>query len=184
MTLSHRVARIAGEALSPVRAGTERLASRRFDLAVPKLSVTSDWFEDGAPLPARCTVDGEGVPPPLRWSEPPAEARELVLICEDPDAPLAEPFVHWLVYDIQAEARSLDAASATHARVGQNSKLDLAFAPAAPPPGHGQHHYHFQLFALDAPLALDRGEGRTKVLEAMEGHVIAYGELVGTFTRA
>jgi Raf kinase inhibitor-like YbhB/YbcL family protein len=184
MTLSRRVAQIAGEALAPVRAGVDRLASRRFQLAVPKLSVTSDWFEDGAPLPARCTVDGEGVPPPLRWSEPPAQTLELVLICEDPDAPLAEPFVHWLVYDIQADVRTLDQASAKHAREGQNSKLKVEFAPAAPPPGHGQHHYHFQLFALDAPLALDRGAGRTKLLDAMEGHVIAYGELVGTFTRA
>jgi Raf kinase inhibitor-like YbhB/YbcL family protein len=181
---SHRIARLAGEALSPVRAGADRLASHRFELAVPRLSVTSPWFEDGAPLPARCTVDGEGVPPPLRWSEPPAHTRELVLICEDPDAPLAQPSVHWLVYDISAETRGLDQASVKHAREGQNSRLKDGFTPAAPPPGHGLHHYHFQLFALDAPLALERGEGRSKVIEAMEGHVIAYGELVGTFTRA
>lgn len=167
-----------------MRAGADRLAARRFELAVPKLSVTSDWFEDGAPLPARCTADGEGVPPPLRWSEPPPNTRELVLICEDPDAPLADPFVHWLVYDLSAESRSLDSESVKHAREGKNSKLDDAFTPAAPPPGHGVHHYHFQLFALDAPTALERNEGRTKLLDAMDGHVIAYGELVGTFTRA
>lgn len=183
MTLSQKAARVAGEALASVHAGAGKLASRRFDLAVPKLSVTSDWFADGAPLPARCTVDGEGVPPPLRWSEPPSHTSEFVLVCEDPDAPMPEPFVHWLVYDINVNARSLDADGATHARQGQNSKLKNEFAPAAPPPGHGTHHYHFQLFALDEPLALDEGEGRSKVLDMMEGHVIAYGELVGTYTR-
>lgn len=183
MDLPKRVAHLAGEALSPVRAGSQKLAAKRFDLAVPTLSVTSEWFENGGPLPARCTVDGEGLPPPLLWSEPPPATRELVLICEDPDAPLAEPFVHWLVYDISAETRALDAEKATHARQGQNSKLQNRFAPAAPPPGHGVHHYHFQLFALDAPLALDQGEGRGRLLDYMEGHVIAFGEIVGTYVR-
>jgi Raf kinase inhibitor-like YbhB/YbcL family protein len=183
MSIAHKVARLAGQALTSMRAGTEKLASRRFGATTQTMSLTSDAFENGAPLPLSSTVDGEGVPPRLEWSDPPEAARELVLICEDPDAPKPEPFVHWLVYDISTETRSLDAASATHARVGQNSRLKAEFAPAAPPPGHGTHHYHFQLFALDAPLALDKGAGKSLVLDAMEGHVIAYGEIVGTYFR-
>lgn len=184
MPLPHRVARIAGEALAPVRAGADRLAAKRFDLAVPRLSLTSEWFEDGEPLPDRCTADAEGVAPPLLWSEPPPHTRELVLVCEDPDAPLAEPFVHWLVYGIPAETRSLDAESARRMRSGQNGDHELGFAPAAPPLGHGVHHYHFQLFALDEPLALAEGADRKTLLDAMEGRVVAYGEIIGTYTRS
>jgi Raf kinase inhibitor-like YbhB/YbcL family protein len=150
---------------------------------VPKLDVTSPWFADGAPLPARCSADGEGVPPPLEWSEPPPRTRELALVCEDPDAPKSEPFVHWLVYSIPGAARSLDAKSVVSAHQGQNSLRESGFTPAAPPPGHGTHHYHFELFALDEPLALEDGADKRALLDAMEGHVLAYGELVGTFMR-
>jgi Raf kinase inhibitor-like YbhB/YbcL family protein len=184
MKLPERLAHVAGEALAPVRAGADRLASKRFDLAAPKLSLTSEWFEDGEPLPDRCSVDGEGVPPPLLWSEPPPHARELVLICEDPDAPSAEPFVHWLVYGIPAEARSLHGDLLARAREGENSKREHGFAPAAPPRGHGTHHYHFQLFALDAALGLEPGVGRKTLLNGMDGHVIAYGEIIGTYVRS
>lgn len=184
MSIFSKLAKQAGEAAWPVRSGAGKLASAKLVDGVAELTIQSDWFTDGARLPERCTVDGEGVPPPLVWSEPPPHTRELVLICEDPDAPAPEPFVHWLVYDISAERRSLDAEGATHARQGRNSKLGSEFTPAAPPRGHGTHHYHFELFALDRPLALDEGEGRGKVLERMKGHVVGYGELVGTYERS
>ncbi len=166
-----------------MHAGGHKLASAQLRQVVPKLDVYSDWFADGAPLPARCSVDGEGEPPPLTWSEPPARTRELALVCEDPDAPKPEPFVHWLVYSIPGDARSLDGASVGSAHQGQNSRHEHGFTPAAPPAGHGTHHYHFELFALDAPLALDDGADKRALLAAMDGHVLAYGELVGTFMR-
>lgn len=183
MTTPRKAARAAGEALASVHAGSAKLARARLRQVVPKLDVTSDWFADGAPLPARCTADGEGLPPPLAWSEPPPRTREFALVCEDPDAPKFEPFVHWLVYSLPADARSLDVRSAQSAHQGQNSSHELGFTPAAPPPGHGTHHYHFELFALDEPLALEDGADKAALLEAMEGHVLAYGELVGTFMR-
>lgn len=183
MKIPPAIKNAAGAALSSVHAGADKLASRQLTITGPKLTLTSEWFEDGGALPERASSDGEGVPPPLRWSEPPPETRELVLIVEDPDAPKPEPFVHWLVYDISAEVRSLDEQGAKHAREGRNSLFQTGFTPAAPPPGHGLHHYHFQLFALDAPLALDKAEGRTRLLAHMEGHVIAFGELVGTYER-
>jgi Raf kinase inhibitor-like YbhB/YbcL family protein len=182
MQQPHKAPR-AGEALAAVHAGADKLASARLRQIVPKIEVTSPWFADGAPLPARCSADGEGVPPPLAWSEPPPRTRELALVCEDPDAPRSEPFVHWLVYSIPASARSLDTPSVESARQGQNSRFELGFTPAAPPPGPGTHHYHFQLFALDEPLPLEGGAGKNELLDAMEGHVLAYGELVGTFMR-
>jgi Raf kinase inhibitor-like YbhB/YbcL family protein len=183
MKLRDEVAKAAGEALEALHAGAEKLVGRRLGRGAAKLELTSPWFEDGGPLPERASSEGEGLPPPLSWSEPPPETRELVLIVEDPDAPKPEPFVHWLVYDINPRARSLDAEGAKHAREGQNSLLRNGFAPAAPPRGHGLHHYHFQLFALDAPLALDKGEGKTRLVSHMENHVIGFGELVGTYER-
>lgn len=183
MTIPRKTNRTSGDTLASPHTGADKLAAALLRQVVPKLDVTSDWFEDGAPLPARCSVDGEGVPPPLAWSEPPPRTRELALVCEDPDAPRADPFVHWLVYSIPHDSRSLDAASVGNAHQGQNSRHEYGFTPAAPPPGHGTHHYHFELFALDEPLQLEEGVDRRTLLDAMDGHVLAYGELVGTFTR-
>jgi len=182
MTVSREAAQ-ASETPASVHAGADKLASAELRQVVPKLELTSAWFADGAPLPARCSEDGEGVPPPLVWSEPPPRTRELALVCEDPDAPQAEPFVHWLVYSMPVSMRSLDADSVESAHQGQNSRHERGFTPAAPPPGHGTHHYHFELFALDQALPLDDGADKAALLDAMEGHVLAYGELIGTFTR-
>jgi len=184
MSLGHGIAKAAGRALSSVHAGDDKLAAARLvDEATSRLTVTSPAFQNGKPLPKRFTADGEGEAPELHWSAPPTSARSFVLLCEDPDAPKTEPFVHWLVYDIGADARSLDAATAKQAREGKNSMMAVGFTPAAPPPGHGLHHYHFQLFALDGALNLDARAGRGAVLDAMKGHVVAFGELVGTYER-
>jgi len=175
----------AGAALSSVRAGDEKLLSAYLAPdSLPRITLSSPWFEDGGPLPLQCTIDGEGIAPPLAWSDPPESTRSFVIICEDPDAPAPEPFVHWLVYDLPGDARSFDARDVGQAREGQNSKLAVGFAPAAPPPGHGVHHYHFQLFALDLPLRLGAGEGRRKVRDAMKGHMLAHGEIVGRHERS
>jgi Raf kinase inhibitor-like YbhB/YbcL family protein len=184
MSISHTVSKSVGAALKTVHAGDDKLASAKVAKGIlPTLQVSSEWFENGASLPQRCTVDGEGVAPPLRFSKAPPATKSLVLICEDPDAPMPEPFVHWLVYGIAPELQLLDKTTLSGVRQGENSKLRTGFLPSAPPPGHGVHHYHFQLFALDAPLGLDRGAGRSKLFEAMLGHVIDWGELVGTYQR-
>ncbi|HTQ05637.1 MAG TPA: YbhB/YbcL family Raf kinase inhibitor-like protein [Polyangiaceae bacterium] len=183
MTIPKNAARTPGKPFASAHAGTDKLASARLRQAVPKLDVRSEWFADGEPLPARASADGEGEPPPLEWSEPPPRTREFALVCEDPDAPRTEPFVHWLVYSIPGNARALDGAGVARARQGRNGAGGCDFTPAAPPPGHGVHHYHFELFALDEPLGLDTGADKAELVDAMDGHVLAYGELVGTFTR-
>jgi len=184
MSIGHQIAKAAGKALSSVHAGDEKLAAARLlNEATPRLTVTSPSFKDQETLPQRFTADGAGEAPELHWTAPPDTARSFVLLCEDPDAPKTEPFVHWLVYDIAADARSLNARTAQRARQGKNSTMSVGFTPAAPPPGHGLHHYHFQVFALDVRPQLDDGAGRSAVLDAMTGHVVAFGELVGTYQR-
>jgi len=96
---------------------------------------------------------------------------------------LPQPFVHWLVYGLRGEDATLDATRLASAREGRNSTGRKGYVGAAPPPGHGTHHYHFQVFALDIDLALDAGARRSAVLDVMNGHVVAWGELVGSYER-
>jgi Raf kinase inhibitor-like YbhB/YbcL family protein len=182
MGLAHNAATAFGRALRPVRAGEEKIAWRKLRLEGPGvLTLRSPAFANGHALPISATIDGEGSPPPISFRGVPMAARTLVLVCEDPDAPFPKPFVHWLAYGISATSAGTLVGAAP--REGKNSNMKLGFAPAAPPAGHGPHHYHFQLFALDQELALAPGEGRNAVLDAMRGHVIAWGELIGTYER-
>jgi Raf kinase inhibitor-like YbhB/YbcL family protein len=131
--------------------------------------------------------------PPIVWQDAPAQVKEYVLICEDPDEPFPAPFVHWIAYAIPGNLTELPADiakserphSPTGLKQGLNSAHEPGFTGAAPPQGHGVHHYHFQLFGLDAPIYLRKERAElTDVLEAIRGHVIAFGETVGTFERA
>jgi Raf kinase inhibitor-like YbhB/YbcL family protein len=184
MGIAHDAVKAVGRKLGNVRAGADKLLARKVASELsPRIVVASSAFAPNAPLPRACTSDGEGSPPPLAWANAPAETRSFVVVCEDPDAPLPDPFVHWIAYGIPAAARGIDAQSVTDWTQGKNTKLSIGFTPAAPPPGHGLHHYHFQVFALDEALDLDAGAGRGELLDRMQGHVLAWGELVGTYRR-
>lgn len=194
MGILHKAAAAVGEALSPARAGAQKLATRRLATfetpdfatsadATSSVMVTSPSFVDRGMLPQRCTLDGGSEAPTLQWSGGPSATASWVVLCEDPDAPLSEPFVHWLVYDVPADVCSLDGATAQGFKQGNNSLLQRGFTGAAPPPGHGLHHYHFQVIALNVELALEDGAGRDAVVAAMQGHVLAWGELVGVYAR-
>jgi Raf kinase inhibitor-like YbhB/YbcL family protein len=158
------------------------------------IQVTSDAFDDGQPIPQKYTEDGQDLSPPLSWSGVPDKARQLVLICDDPDAPRPEPWVHWLLYGLPASVDSLPAGvppepaleSLEGARQGKNSWPNgqtIGYRGPAPPPGHGTHHYHFRVLAIDTALDLPPGADKATLLAAIEGHVLAEGELVGTFKR-
>jgi Raf kinase inhibitor-like YbhB/YbcL family protein len=108
--------------------------------------------------------------------------RSFALICEDPDAKQPKPFVHWLVYAIPGHTRSVDS-NLVAFREGKNSRGEEGYAPAAPPSGDRPHHYHFQLFALDREVMLAPDADRDELLNAIRGHVVAWGELVGTYER-
>ncbi|HEY1957313.1 MAG TPA: YbhB/YbcL family Raf kinase inhibitor-like protein [Polyangiaceae bacterium] len=182
MGVAHDLMNKFGHALGGVRAGVPKLASRRLG-GERTIVLSSPAFVDGESLPPSATKDGGGIPPELRWESVPAATQSLVLICEDPDAPLPEPFVHWLVYDIAPAEASIGPSNVSTAREGKNSNLKRGFTPAAPPAGHGVHHYHFQIFALDVTLGFAHGVGRRELVEAMSGHVLAWGELCGSYER-
>ena len=105
MSLSKDVSRLAGRILQPVRSGEEALASAKEGVA-PELHVTTRSFPDGGVIPNRHAGEA-GVAPELRWSGIPRGAQELVVLCEDPDAPLPKPFVHWALYGIPPSSDAL-----------------------------------------------------------------------------
>ena len=156
------------------------------------IQLASSAFDPGTIIPARFTGDGEDLSPQLEWSGLPPGTAELALIVDDPDAPRAEPWVHWLLYGIPATAAGLaegisgDPAGLQVAgglREGKNDFGRPGYGGPAPPRGHGVHHYQFRLYALDAPLILEAGATKSELLRAMSGHVLAEGLLVGTYER-
>lgn len=163
--------------------------------AAMKISLNSNAFESGGQIPAKYSGEGDDVSPPLAWTDLPSGANELALICDDPDAPSSEPWVHWVIYGIGPDVRALPEGIKSNlpevkepivARQGQNSwptGATIGYRGPLPPPGHGTHHYHFKLYALDAKLDLPPGATKQRLLDAMKDHVVAEGELVGTYER-
>lgn len=150
------------------------------------ITVTSSAFAAGERIPQRHAYTGEGdnVSPALSWSGVPDGAKELALICDDPDAPMKDPWVHWVVYRIPAAARGFAESEPPAGAVeGRNSWNENGWGGPMPPPGHGTHHYHFKVYALDTQLDLGAGATKTGLLAAMKGHVLAEGEIVGTYSR-
>lgn len=183
-----------GRMLSNVRAGADKLAivQARLDGDVAALDLTSPAFADGAVLPVRFTADGAGVSPPLTWGAPPFGTASMALLVEDADAPTPQPLVHAVLWGLAADSGRLvegaivaDGAGTADGRdVGRNSFLREGWLPPDPPTGHGQHRYCFQLFALGVGVG-DPGPspGRSALLAAMQGHVLAAGLLTGTYAR-
>jgi Raf kinase inhibitor-like YbhB/YbcL family protein len=158
------------------------------------LTVTSTAFQSGQSVPKQHTGDGADTSPLLAWSGAPAGTQEFALICDDPDAPSAQPWVHWVIYGIPADVAALPEGIPPAQRVafpvaalqGKNSwpsGKTVGYRGPAPPPGHGVHHYHFKVYALNAKLNLAPGLTKEQLLSAMQGHIVATGELVGTYSR-
>ena len=147
------------------------------------IEVSSPAFEAGATIPKRYTGEGQDVSPPLRWSRLPEGTRELAIICDDPDAPGQKPFVHWVLYKIPADRRELPEGSTEAALEGRNDFGGTGYGGCMPPRGHGVHHYHFKVYALDTELDAPAGLSKDELLSAMEGHILDAGELVGTCER-
>ena len=148
-------------------------------------TLTSGAFAAGATIPREHTCDGKDASPPLAWRDPPAGTKAFALVVDDPDAP-AGTWVHWVVYDLPATATSLPAGVAPgDATIGTQGKNDFRRAGhggPCPPPGP-PHHYHFTLYALDAPTGLAPGATKADVLRAIAGHTLGKAELVGTYGR-
>ncbi len=148
------------------------------------IKVTSRAFEEGGMIPSQYTCDGEDISPPLEWSGVPDGTRSLALICDDPDAPMGT-WVHWVLYGIDAGTRELPEdvpakkALDSGARHGVNDFRRFGYGGPCPP--GGTHRYYFKLYALDTELDLEPGLVKAELMKAMEGHILAQAELMGTY---
>lgn len=162
-----------------------RPARKRGDKTM--FSITSPHFSNNGSLPKKYSCEGDNVNPDLHWGPTPAGTKSYLLIVDDPDAPTPQPWVHWILFNIPADVTELqervDVASLQGAQQGKTSGNKLTYEGACPPRGHGTHHYHFKIYALDTMLALQNGANRPAVEQAMKGHVLAQAEIVATYER-
>jgi Raf kinase inhibitor-like YbhB/YbcL family protein len=180
-----------GHALERQRAGIEQITLRKLlanrDLA--RVAVTSSAFQNWDRIPISFTADGPGMSPPIEWRGAPETSACVALIVEDADSPTPQPLVHAIAV-LEGGDGALDAgalASPDHAgsgiSTGRNSYLQHAWLPPDPPPGHGDHRYVFQVFALNAVPDLSSGLGRRDITAAVMQHAVAVGCLVGIYAR-
>lgn len=151
------------------------------------LTITSPAFRNGEVIPIRHTRDGENLSPPLAWRDAPPETKSFVLIVEDPDAP-SGTFRHWALYNIQANETGLpEGASGQGLRgagEGVNGFRNARYDGPQPPKGHGPHHYHFRLAALDTErLDIPASAKAEDIWAKALPHIIAEAEMVGVYER-
>lgn len=150
------------------------------------ITVTSAAFEEGGMIPRKHACDGADVSPPLAWTGVPAEAKSLALISDDPDAPMGT-WVHWVMYNLPAGASELHESIPPEkelkngAKQGRNDFRRIGYGGPCPP--GGTHRYYFKLYALDTVLNLPAGATKSDLLKAMEGHILAQGQLMGRYKR-
>src|SRR5437764_1667042 len=144
-----------------------------------KMKVTSSAFQEGGNIPSKFTCDGANTSPPLQISDVPSEAKSLVLIVDDPDAP-SGLFTHWVVWNISAQTTTIAEGSTPKGVQGTNDFGKSGYGGPCPP--SGAHRYYFRVFALDRELDLPFGAKRGQLDAAMKGHVIAQGELMGRYS--
>jgi len=150
------------------------------------LVLQSPAFAPQGAIPAKYSCDGEDVSPPLEWSGAPADTKSFALIVDDPDAPIGT-FNHWILFNIPASVNQLPEGVprkdtlADGSRQGKTSWRKVGYGGPCPP--SGTHRYFFKLYALDTMLNLPAGATKEEVLQAMSGHILATGELMGTYKR-
>jgi Raf kinase inhibitor-like YbhB/YbcL family protein len=182
-----------GHALIHQRAGMENVVYNLLhrERQTARLELRSPAFAFNARIPPRFTADGDGISPPLVWDQIPPEADSLALIVEDADAPTPHPLVHAIVVDLKAAAGELPegALNSEHHRgtgleTGRNSFFKHGWLPPDPPPGHGEHRYVFQMFALRAGPLLSQFCGRGEFIDAVMQRAVAVGCVIGTYERS
>jgi Raf kinase inhibitor-like YbhB/YbcL family protein len=165
--------------------GNDVVDTRQPEVKNMKLACSS--FNEGEMIPKKHTGEGEDVSPPLGWADVPENTTAFVVICDDPDAP-AGTWTHWVLYDIPPDVTALDEGIPMtdtvlgSARQGLSDFGDIGYRGPMPPPGK-PHRYFFKLYALDAPTGLPAGSTKDDVIEAIDGHILGQGQLVGVYQR-
>lgn len=145
------------------------------------MEISSPAFEYNMPIPAKYTCQGENLSPPLAFGNIPKDAKSLVLIVDDPDAPHGT-FDHWLVWNIPSNSTGLLEAQ-KGLETGINSYMDNRYRGPCPPPGSSPHHYHFKLYALDMTVDLPSKTTKKQLEAVIKDHILDKAELIGTFQR-
>jgi Raf kinase inhibitor-like YbhB/YbcL family protein len=182
-----------GRALVNQRAGMEQVVYNQLHAQreTARLSVSSPSFVFNGRLPRRYTADGEGISPPLSWGDCPSGTAAMALIVEDADSPTPHPLVHAIAVDIAAAETSLPEGAlnpelhpSVKLELGRNFYFKRAWLPPDPPPGHGEHRYVFQVFALAAGAAFSKTPGRSQFIKVVLERAIGVGCLIGTYERS
>lgn len=143
------------------------------------LTVASPAFEHDGYIPARYSCEGENISPPLTIGGIPAEAKSLVLIIEDPDAP-GNIFDHWVVWNIRPQKTIPE--GSVPGNVGKNSMGNNEYMGPCPP--SGTHRYFFKVYALDRLLDVSEDTDKKNIEQEITNHILAYGEMMGLFKKA
>ena len=148
------------------------------------LTVVSAAFVMGATIPPKFACDG--ISPPLSWAEVPAGTQSIAVLCDDPDAPAGD-WVHWVIFNLPPDTKIDEGVPKgvklpNGATQGINDYGENGYDGPCPPPGR-PHRYFYKVYALDAKLALTPKARKADLLKAMEGHILAKGELMGKFRR-
>ncbi|UCF44564.1 MAG: YbhB/YbcL family Raf kinase inhibitor-like protein [Planctomycetota bacterium] len=151
-----------------------------------EINVTSSAFEEGGMIPSKYTCDGDDISPPLQWDAVPEGTKSIALISDDPDAPMGT-WVHWVLFNWPADSREIaenirpDKILPNGAKQGITDFRRIGYGGPCPP--SGTHRYFFKIYALDTMLDLDAGADKRALLEAMEGHILGQGQLMGRYKR-
>ena len=150
-------------------------------------SIYSPAFSEGAVIPTKHTCEGQDTSPQLKWTGIPKEAKSLALICDDPDAP-SGTFTHWVIFNIPPDSNGLPEAMPLTPRLtdgsmqGSNDFGRIGYGGPCPPLGK-PHRYRFNLYVLDKQLDLNAGSSKHQVLNTIKNHILAQGQLTGTYQR-
>lgn len=151
-----------------------------------EIKMKSTAFEEGGMIPKKYTCDGPDISPPLSWTSVPDGTKSFALICDDPDAPMGT-WVHWVLFNLPSDIRELpenippQKTLPNGAKQGTTDFRKVGYGGPCPP--GGTHRYYFKLYALDADINLEAGITKKQLLKAMEGHIMAEGQLMGKYKR-
>ena len=150
------------------------------------IKIKSPAFVPGGKIPGKYTCDGMDISPPLAWTSGPGGTKTFALICDDPDAPMGT-WVHWVLFNLPADIIELrenvppERELESGAKQGMNDFRKIGYGGPCPP--GGTHRYYFKLYALDTEINLEAGATKSELLKAMEGHILAEGQLMGKYER-